>query len=121
MPDMGIIGRYLDALPDDATDRIIRAQEWGDTWDGHCRRLLDPVAHAEARAPEERGAVGGPLRWCLRTMLLCELGPFSRRRIRIRFARAVRRAGRERIVRAIKLRAAERHRGFLTGVEAERR
>jgi len=45
--EMGMLGRYIDALPDQARDRIIEAQRWGmgALVDAHGNRCL--IGHAE--------------------------------------------------------------------------
>ncbi len=63
---MGLLGEYVDVMPDEVKDRIIRAQEWGPHREGPrcmpwpCRARggvrKPPLARGEARR------VAGPLR-----------------------------------------------------------
>ncbi len=103
---MGLLGQYVDVLPDEAKDRIIRAQEWGQT------RTRDPdfvdvLAHAEGKRSDDACA-GCIESWRIRVERLLIFGPSSRSRLRGRFERLLRRYGTERVVRLIKLRAAKR-------------
>lgn len=97
---MGLLGRYLDHLPDEAKDRIIRAQEWEPA-----ASPRDLLGHAEIGRPGRR--VSWMERWSLRAAFLLTFGPAGRLRLRRRFARLVRRSGTLRAVRLLKLRASK--------------
>lgn len=97
---MGLLGRYLDHLPHEAKDRIIRAQEWEPA-----ASPRDLLGHAEIGRPD--GRVSPVERWRLRATFLLAFGPGARLRLRRRFARLVRRSGTTRAVRLLKLRASK--------------
>ncbi|MEW5930504.1 MAG: hypothetical protein AB1941_23845 [Gemmatimonadota bacterium] len=104
---MGLLGRYIDSLPDTARDRIIRAQEWSAA--GGAPTPCPPVDLAEGRAGPARRRPGRFARSWRRLARLARFGPRSYGRIRERFDRASRRFGEERVVRALKLHAAREY------------
>lgn len=107
---MGLLGNYVDGLPDTAKDRIIRAQDWcaeGVPDDSSSMQSL--LGHAEGYGPRGKWAAGWSERASLRASRLWRFGPSSRSRIGGRFTRACYRFGRERTVRALKLRAASQY------------
>lgn len=106
---MGLLGRYVDELPDVARDRVIRAKDWC----AEGARAL--VGHAEGRGYRGRWAGEWTERARLRAARLWRLGLRSHSRISRRFGRACQRFGPERMVRLLKLRAAKQH-GLSAGV-----
>ncbi len=103
---MGLLGEYVDVLPDEAKDRIIRAQEWGRTRERD-PEFVDVLDQAEANRGDDP-CVGWIESWRIRAERLLLFGPSSRSRLRGQFERLLRRYGTERVVRLIKLRAARR-------------
>lgn len=101
---MGLLGRYVDSLPDPARDRIIRSQEWRAVPGSPAS--CPPVDLAEGRTGQARHRPRPFARSWRRLARLARFGPRSYGRIRERFDRACRRFGEERVVRALKLRAA---------------
>lgn len=107
---MGLLGRYLDSLPPDARDRIIRAQEWD--FKPPCDRdnLWGLVAHASGIAYPGPGSASYARQLELDFARLIWFGPRSASRIGLCFCRVCRRFGVGRTVRALKLRAARENR-----------
>lgn len=106
---MGLLGRYLDHLPDHARDRIIEAQGWGmgALVDSQANRCV--LGHAENwiyAGSLFRNRAGDPelQRWRVRTF-----GPNSHLEIGRRFDTLCYRYGIERVVRWVKRRAADPH------------
>lgn len=102
---MGLLGRYLDSLPDEARDRIIEAQDWGigALVDAEGNRCV--LGHAEDwiyAGSLLRNHAGAPelQRW--RTQ---QFGPSSHLEIGRRFDTLCHRDGVERMVRRVKARA----------------
>lgn len=103
---MGMLGRYIDALPAHARDRIIEAQFWGmgTLVDAEGNRCL--LGHAEDwryAGSLFRNRAGDPAlqRWRTRCF-----GPSSHLEIGRRFDMLAHRCGVARAVRLVKLRAA---------------
>jgi hypothetical protein len=107
---MGMIGRYLDSLPDRARDRVIEAQDWGmgTLVDADGKRCL--LGHAE------RWVYAGSLfrnfssdpeiqRW-----RVSRFGPSAHLEIGRRFDTLAHRYGLDRVVRMVKLRAGRANR-----------
>jgi hypothetical protein len=102
---MGLLGTYIDALPDAARDRIIEAQSWGmgALVDAEGNRCL--LGHAEDwryQGSLFRNEAGAPdlQRWRVRMF-----GTNSHLEIGRRFDTLCHRQGAERAVRLVKLRA----------------
>jgi hypothetical protein len=113
---MGLLGNYVDRLPDTAKDRIIRAQDWCPEGVPDNRSSSQSLlGHAEGYGHEGRWAADWIERALLRASRLRGFGPTSRSRIDDRFTRACHRFGRERTIRVLKLRAANQDR-FSVGV-----
>jgi hypothetical protein len=103
---MGMLGRYLDALPDAARDRIIEAQRWGmgTLVDSLGNRCL--IGHAE-----DWRFAGGLFRNCagdeaLQRWRVENFGSASHLEIGKRFDMICHRYGPQRAVRLAKMRAA---------------
>jgi hypothetical protein len=103
---MGLLGRYIDALPDHGRDRIIEAQLWGmgTLVDEQSNRCL--LGHAEdwqyaGSLFRNRAGDADLQRWRVRTF-----GPSSHLDVGRRFDLLCHRIGMERAVRLAKLRAA---------------
>ena len=103
---MGLLGRYVDSLPGEAKDRIIRAQDWDvEQIGGSCRwTLLD---HAEGCGWKGRWAETPTERLHLRMLRILQFGIRSRWRIQRRAVWLARRCGRRKAVRLLKRRAAK--------------
>jgi len=102
---MGMLGRYIDALPDEARDRIIEAQHWGmgTLVDAHGNRCL--IGHAEdwryaGSLLRNRAGDAALQRWRVE-----DLGPTSHLEIGKRFDMLCHRFGQPRAVRLAKMRA----------------
>jgi hypothetical protein len=103
---MGLLGRYIDALPEHARDRIIEAQQWGmgtlvDAEGNRC--LLGHVEDWLYAGSLFRNRAGDPAlqKWRVRSF-----GPSSHLEIGRRFDMLSHRCGVARAVRLVKLRAA---------------
>lgn len=103
---MGLLGRYVDSLTEEAKDRVIRAQDWDvEQIGGGCRwTLLD---HAEGCGWKGRWAEAPAQRLHLRFLRILRFGPRSRWRIQRRAVWLARRCGSARAVRLLKTRAAK--------------
>jgi hypothetical protein len=103
---MGLLGRYLDSLPDQARDRIIEAQDWGmgTLVDARGNRCL--LGHAEdwLYAGSLFRNRAGDLQ--LQRWRVQHFGPSSHLEIGRRFDLLCHRSGVPTAVRMIKLRAA---------------
>lgn len=107
---MGLLGSYVDGLPDTAKDRIIRAQDWCAVGVPDDRSRTQPLlGHAEGYGCAARWAERWTERCLLRLLRVQRCGLGSYARINARFARACKRIGLERTVRLLKLRAAKRY------------
>lgn len=109
---MGIVGDYLDRLPDELRDRVIRAQGWRTNVfvdRGSGERCL--IGHAEG---DDAGR-----EWIEGTNALHELPFFSRMGIGFQFDKLCERFGKDRVVRAVKARAAKPNRVSLASVVSE--
>lgn len=113
---MGLLGQYIDALPDEARDRIIREQEW--LADGTERQDLIDCVERPSRGSRSPGAL---LRWSVRLRRVRALGLGSRRRLRERFSLARARVGTERLIRLAKLRAGRYNRLPQAALDRHRR
>ena len=91
------MGRYIDELDDEGRDRLVTAEDFSDGqwWDGRCGCLVTTAVGGRCAGDGEKAARGHRLgaRWQ-------EQGPAYR------YPYAVARFGKDRVVRAIKLRAA---------------
>jgi hypothetical protein len=103
---MGLLGRYVDALPEHARDRIIEAQFWGmgTLVDAQGNRCL--LGHAEnwqyaGSLFRNRAADAELQRW-----RVSSFGPSSHLEIGRRFDTLCHRSGVARAVRLVKMRAA---------------
>lgn len=95
---MGLLGRYINALPEEVRDRVIRAQDWSKEEPGG---ITDLIAQAESGRRGWNGLMWRITAWRRRM----SLGSDSRARLRGRFRRARKRIGTEHLIRLIKLRA----------------
>lgn len=106
---MGLIGRYLDSLPDAPRDRIIEAQEWsmGSLVDAVGSRCL--LGHAEDWISDGSLFRNRARDKKLQLLRHATFGPSSHLEIGSRFDRLCHRYGTAAVVRMIKLRAGRPH------------
>jgi hypothetical protein len=107
---MGVLGRYIDSLPDAARDRIIEAQDWsmGSLVDPTGSRCL--LGHAEDWISDGSLFRNRARDKALQLLRHATFGPSSHLEIGSRFDRLCHRLGTEHMVRIIKLRAGRPHR-----------
>lgn len=118
---MGLIGRYIDSLPDYARDRIIEAQDWGlgALVDADGKRCI--LGHAEDWIYEGSIFRNRARDADLQTNRNQSFGPSSHLDIGSRFDRLCHTRGMERIIHMVKMRAAKSHSpAEITAVDMQR-
>jgi hypothetical protein len=106
---MGLLGRYIDSLPDAARDRIIEAQDWGmgSLVDSTGSRCL--LGHAEDWISDGSLFRNRARDKALQVLRHATFGPSSHLEIGSRFDRLCHQHGTETMVRLIKVRAGRPH------------
>lgn len=124
------MGRFIDALDDDALDNLMTAEDLSDGgwWEEGCGCLVG-TAYGMGEERSETWAATAPLRWAEqmgskvypknRQGVVVVRSSFATSSAAYRYPLAVERRGKERVVRAIKLRVARRlqERGLRVPVE----